>query len=446
MRTAPARRLRVNSKTLDVRCALRCYASTMFAKALTVAGVSLVLAAGCSPVPRCVPGSTQACVGNGCFGAQSCEDDGTRYTPCVCSPGTDAGAVDSGSNDASIDAGEADSGTDAGIVDAGSDGGSTDAAVDSGIDVRAELARYRWSDRTASTLLRPANRTLASLVYVPELNGSVLLGGTLDLQTMFADAWLWNGTTWTPLPDPPFARAGHSAAYNFSRHELIVFGGRGNADGGTLNSDLDDTWSLSGGVWNQLPFSPIHPPSTILSGMAYSESDNGVVVAGGLRTVGAPVAAVTLLVDGGWVNRLPMAAQRYAHAVASLPSESGVVVFGGIAPGGYSSELLLVAAAGERVLAPNREDGGPSPREAPVAASVSYLAGVLVFSGFDMTVGLRSDTWFWSAATGWVELALDGGSPPPRSRAAATFDEARNCFVVFGGQGSVGDTWELCRQ
>lgn len=429
----------------------RWYASTMFGRILTVGGLWALLTAGCSPPPRCVPGSTQACVGNGCFGAQSCEDDGARYTPCVCSMVSDAGGgVDSGPSDASVDGGASDSGTgtDAGELneDAGRDAGSTppDAgSADSGIDVRAELGRYRWSDRTAAT--RPANRTLASLVYVPELSGSVLLGGTLDLETMFTDAWLWNGSTWTPLAAPPFApRGGQSAAYDPSRRALIVFGGRGNADGGTTFPDLNDTWSLSGGQWLQLATGGTPPLSTVLSGMAFSESDKGLWVAGGLRSVGAPVDSVTLLVDGGWVARQPMSLLRYGHAIASLPSEGGVAVFGGIVPTGYSSELLLVTAAGDRVLARSGQDGGPSSRETPVAASVAYLGGLIVFSGNDGTP--RNDTWFWSANTGWVELALDGGSPPPRSRAVATFDESRKCFVVFGGGGSIGDTWEFCRQ
>lgn len=432
----------------QARFLTRGYGAAMYGRAFAVPGILLVLAAGCSSTPRCVPGSTQACVGAECFGAQSCEDDGTRYSACVCSPAPDAGAEsDSGSRDASVDGGDVDSGVDGGEADAGTDGGSAapDAGpADSGIDVRAELARFHWSERTAST--RPSNRTLASLVYVPELSGSVLLGGTLDLQTMFGDAWLWNGSTWSPLAAPPFTpRGGQSAAYDSSRRALIVFGGRGDADGGNISNDLNDTWSLAGGQWLQLPSSGTQPPSTVLSGMAFSESDNGVLVAGGLTSTGRSVGAVTLLRDGGWVSRQPMNLLRFGHAIASIPSEAGVAVFGGIVPGGYSSELLLVSSAGDRVLAPNGHDGGPSPRETPVVASVDYLGGLMVFSGHDGTP--RNDTWFWSANTGWIELAPDGGSPPPpRSRAAATFDEARKCFVVFGGSGTLDDTWEFCRQ
>lgn len=399
----------------------------------------LLGASACSGAPACVPGSTQACVAPGCSGTQVCASDGQRFDTCLCAPdaggAADAGFATDGGTDASV------SPADAGYRDGGSDAG---VERDASVVVEAELARFRWAERAPAHA--PPNRTSATLVYVPELGGVVLIGGGLDSGEYPGDAWLWDGNDWTLLARPPFAsRAGHLSAYDETQHQLVVFGGLAAPDSGLL-SDPADTWVLRNGQWTQPPSGPYPPPPMSYGGMAYDVRERGVMALGGLRTSGAANVARVLL-DGGWGARTPLSVERWAHAAVTLPSEGGVALFGGITLGRYSSELLLYSGAGERVLERDGQDAGPTPRETPSAAELRSLNGLLVFGGYDMSVGARADTWFWSAPTRWVELRSDGGTnPPARSRAASAFDVARSCFVVFGGQGTTGDTWELCRQ
>lgn len=54
----------------------------------------------------------------------------------------------------------------------------------------------------------------------------------------------------------------------------------------------------------------------------------------------------------------------------------------------------------------------------------------------------RNDLWVWNGSV-WSDLGVQPGSPSPRFGSAMVYDSDRDTFVLFGGSGGLGDTWEF---
>ena len=80
---------------------------------------------------------------------------------------------------------------------------------------------------------------------------------------MRADAWAWNGTSWTQLAPAvaPAARQGESLAFDPIRQTVVLFGGN---DG---QFELDDVWELSDTTWVRSSVPP--PPSRSYAAMTF---------------------------------------------------------------------------------------------------------------------------------------------------------------------------------
>ncbi|MBS0198156.1 MAG: immunoglobulin domain-containing protein [Planctomycetes bacterium] len=103
-----------------------------------------------------------------------------------------------------------------------------------------------WTLRSSGGAGAPAARRGHTLTFDPALNRTVLFGGETT-STFRSDTWVWDGSTWTQLPQcnpAPPARRSHAATFDAARSELVMFGGR------RSNGDrLGDTWVFDGQCW-----------------------------------------------------------------------------------------------------------------------------------------------------------------------------------------------------
>jgi hypothetical protein len=88
----------------------------------------------------------------------------------------------------------------------------------------------------------PANRIGAALAYDSARGVTVLFGGRdPHTNSLFADTWEWNGTSWNRKPiSGPGARYDHALAYDAARSRIVLFGGH------SAISVLNDTWEYDG--------------------------------------------------------------------------------------------------------------------------------------------------------------------------------------------------------
>jgi hypothetical protein len=93
----------------------------------------------------------------------------------------------------------------------------------------------------------PSARTGVRMAF-DERAGKMVLFGGLSRRTAQDDTWTWDGTKWTPVATTgtrPPARSHHAMAYDRSRGRIVVFGGVPADE----NSLLADTWEWDGTTW-----------------------------------------------------------------------------------------------------------------------------------------------------------------------------------------------------
>jgi len=97
-----------------------------------------------------------------------------------------------------------------------------------------------WADRTPRSVLIPAARAGATLIYDAARARVVLFGGIGELGAL-SDTWEWDGIAWSKLSlaAAPSPRHHQAMAYDAARAAAIAFGGD---DGTPLG--LRDTWFL----------------------------------------------------------------------------------------------------------------------------------------------------------------------------------------------------------
>lgn len=203
------------------------------------------------------------------------------------------------------------------------------------------------------------------------------------------------GVVWTQrVSAVPPPRYGHSMVYDLLRQRLVMFGGRQVANG-VLLSAMSDTWEWSW-LTNWQRANPAPGPSARMGhAMAYDTRRSRVVLFGG-----------------------------YEHPANSLRADtwewSGT---------GWSQVALAVSPPARTLHAMTYDAAGHC---------------TVLFGGLGQAGTSLGDTWKWNAFTNyWLQVPNPG--PSARSGHAMTYDEARDCVVVFGGVGNGNthtDTWE----
>jgi hypothetical protein len=167
----------------------------------------------------------------------------------------------------------------------------------------------------------------------------VLFGGLNGNGGSDGETWVWNGTTWAPVASAtaPHARDLAAMTYDPVRREVVMFGGR-DLSSGSAGSVLDDTWAWDGVNWSQkLPITS--PSARIEHAIAFDASRGEIVMFGGRLPPFPSDVGDTWVWDGvTWTEKLPTISPppTSGHALAYDSVGAKVILFGGYDNGAFS--------------------------------------------------------------------------------------------------------------
>lgn len=197
---------------------------------------------------------------------------------------------------------------------------------------------WSWDgDPTHDWITRPGGppaRTGARMAYDQARDRVVLFGGSTG-PIELDDTWEWNGAGWSLLTPPtsPRGRSEHVLAYDPIRKTTVLFGGH---DHSTI---YDDLWIWDGTTWATPSTGTTRPSPRWAAYLGWNPARGRITLFGG---VNAAAFNDTWEWDGtSWSEVLGFNTppRRAGGVMASAPDGSGVVLFGGLDPGGSLDQL-----------------------------------------------------------------------------------------------------------
>lgn len=293
----------------------------------------------------------------------------------------------------------------------------------------------------------PQERLSHSATWDPVGAQMLVFGGGCGAGCYREDLW-----SYRPLADKwsaeatrggPLARGGHSAVWDPVRGRVLVFGGAV-SDG----SSLRELWSYrpTERLWFRL--APLHatPPARQQHTAVWDPTGRQMLVFGGYAGDRSFLDELVTYrpATNTWAQAAPAAIRppaRSNHAAAWDSTHERMLVFGGYGPDGYRNDLWAYKSASNvwELLSPQSSVFSPAlvppPREEASIIWDAMNGRLLVFGGTRGAEPL-DDLWaYWPVTNTWVELAPDGLTPVGRMRHSAVWDSARGEMLVFGGYG-----------
>lgn len=300
----------------------------------------------------------------------------------------------------------------------------------------------------------PAPRDRASLVYDPQRDRFVLMGGRVGDGNR-NDAWsltLGESAAWSQIVasgSPPTPRSSHVATFDPGSDRMIVHGGEffGTADP-TMLCTLQFT-SATVASWSTPAPGGTPPRGLAFHRAVYDAKARHMVFYGGRIGPEAVNDCVALDLDGAlqWIDLIPGLRPPPARTCVVIrdPRRDRVISIPERSPADIWWAPLDAATPWTRTFS----DSGPSPRLACAVSVDSIGDQVLLFGGFDAEVGGLCDTRTWALSLStlqWSVLPTTGGPPPARGATGAAFDDAHERMLMYGGGGlgaELGDLWAL---
>jgi len=273
--------------------------------------------------------------------------------------------------------------------------------------------------------------------------------------------------TWTQ--SGPVARHSHTAVFDPTTGQSIIFGGRNS----TAGTDLNDLWLSVTSSKQNASFTSMVATGAAPSGRygAVATYDPGTIrmtVFGG--GTGSPASCMNDLwvLDGAngstgapsWISLAasggPPLARLY-HAAAYDPNTNTLIVFGGSnCAGGFLNDVWVLSNANGQGGTPawtqlQPSTAAPAAREGSTAV-YDATNNILIIYGGDAGGAPLGDVWTLSHANGsggtpaWLQLQPTGTAPVARTGHTAMYDSAVNRMTVFGGASStatLADMWML---
>jgi hypothetical protein len=210
----------------------------------------------------------------------------------------------------------------------------------------------------------PTTRELHTAVYDPTSNRMIVFGGYNNVKGALNDLWVLshaNGlggapawTNYSPAGTPPSARYAHTAIYDTTSNQMIIYGGY---SGSTY---LNDVWVLSyanglGGTptWTKLSPTGETPANRAYHTAIYDNSNNSMTIFGGYN--GSYLNDVWVLNNangsGGtplWLQISPTVSDpttRYGHTAVYDPVNNLMTIFGGLNGSEYFNDVWVLSTA-----------------------------------------------------------------------------------------------------
>lgn len=409
-----ARRARDDSRH---RALIGAMLTAVVARAFAVVGLALAMNASCA-VPsivecsdgRVCPGGS-VCTPGGCSLPGLC-GDGVVEDSELCDDGNRMGA-DGCSPTCIIE------GCPNGELDLGEQCDDGNAASHDGCSSGCRSERPTWYELIRDS--PPGGLADMAVAWIPD-RGRALLHGGSDGMVNRAEAWWWDGSTWTPAPSGPPAVREHAMASD-GAGGVVMFGG-------VISAPTDQCWQFST-AWT--PCAGPRPLARRAPALATGGIPGEVVMYGGYDA--AVFDARTWRWSAtGWsdTGRAGPSAQLPAMAYDPIANEHVLVHLGPLPP-----KTWTLRPAGWTSLV----DGFVLLHYAPIVYDADRRV-MVVFGGQDELV-FQHNELLERSATGWRELAV-GTRPLARWGHASFHDPIRHVVVVFGGYGGptpFADTW-----
>jgi hypothetical protein len=297
-----------------------------------------------------------------------------------------------------------------------------------------------------------SNRTLACLAWAIVLSAAC---------SSFAQA-----QTWTLLGPP--SRHSHSAVWDPTSEQMIIFGGQETS----TNTDLNDVWLGKTSTDQDDSFTALVPTGTLPPGRyghvaTYDSVTNHMTIFGGGEGFPSPCANDVWVLEnangrGGsasWLAENPSGTAplpRIYSAGVYDPTTDSMIVFGGnnCSTGYFDDVWVLSGANGEGTQTWTQLTPSGTPPAARESASAIYDSthNILTIYAGDAGGSPFGDVWTLSNANGtggtptWTQLSPTGTAPEARTGQAATYDSADNRMTIFGGANgstTLTDSWVL---
>ncbi len=277
-----------------------------------------------------------------------------------------------------------------------------------------------WTKRTPAT--SPSARFRAAAAWDPVSERVIMFGGDTG-STFLRDVWAWNGSTWAAVTTSgpnglPDYRVNSAMAYDYQRQAMVVFGGR------NVVGELNDTWKLANGVWTQIQANGAAgaPPARYAMGLAYSPSNSQLVMFGGIDD---PCTANCLFGDtwtlgataSSWTQANPshVPPARGAPSMTYHPGLQAVTMFGGINKDSGTAVVLndTWAWTGSDW---SQATGIAAPEGRAGAMLAATNAGQAVLFGGEKVTGQRFDeTWTYDTGLPVLKIEVERASEAPTS-------------------------------
>ena len=284
---------------------------------------------------------------------------------------------------------------------------------------------------------------------------------------LLAPAPTLRAQTWTQ--SGPAARHSHTAVFDPTSRQAIIFGGRNS----TAGTDLNDLWLSVTSSKQNASFTNMVATGTAPSGRyghlaTYDSSTNRMTVFAGAAGFPAPCMNDAWVLDGAngsggapsWISLAPSGTPPLARLYVAGAYDSNtntLIVFGGNnCSGGYFDDVWVLSNANGEGGTPawtqlQPSNSGPAAREGSTAV-YDPTNNLLIIYGGDAGSAPFGDIWTLSHANGsggtpaWVQLQPSGTAPAARTGHTATYDSSLNRMTVFAGASStstLNDTWIL---
>lgn len=267
----------------------------------------------------------------------------------------------------------------------------------------------------------------------------------------------------------PSSRHSHTAVFDPSTEQMIIFGGQQTA----TNADLNDLWLGSTSTTQNDSFKQLLPGGSLPSGRyghvaTYDSASNRMMIFGGAEGLPSPCANdVWILANANGRNGNPTWGQettsgsapaaRVYSAGAYDPSTNTLIVFGGDnCSSGYFNDVWVLKNAnglsGTPAWSQLQISGKAPPARESASAIYDSTNNILTIYGGDAGRTLFSDVWVLSGANGsgtsasWTQLAPTGTPPAARTGHTATYDSVNDRMTIFGGTNgtkTLSDSWVL---
>jgi len=277
---------------------------------------------------------------------------------------------------------------------------------------------------------KPSARMNHGMIYDIKAKKIILEGGIGEKLANLGDTWMWNGKKWKKSKKSLEIIIHSAYSYDYTRNEVICFGGITPLEGYNIQIYLGPTCSWNGKKWTAIVSDSEEPTGRIHHSMTSDSLRKHVVLFGG--KVDSKKRSETFKDTWEWDGKkwekkdVTGPEARSGHAMAFDKDRGRVVLFGGLPQKGKSFGDTW-EWDGKKWY--KMSETGPDPRHYHCMVYMDSAKKVIIFGGTGSGFCL-GDMWEWDGSK-WSKI--DVGGPPPRLNHAMAYDLARDRVILFGG-------------